>query len=776
MKKLICSLLVLVCSILHVAALDTDKDGYYVIGSLDDWKEFAAIVENCPGANGKLVTNVNLGNDQTMVGAQTPYQGHFDGQGYTLTVAYYSTESNVAPFRYVSGGIIERLRTAGTMETTYVGVGGVVSEVRGDTLTILRSCWSSALLTSGTGGIGNTIGGLVSNNDGKVIVEDCLFDGQIADKNTIYNAGFVSNNLGDLTIRNSLNLGKFPSSTGYYSGTFFRPDWNKGTAVLDNVYYKNVCGTPQGTAVTDEQLADGTVLDLLQNGRSEIHWIQTETIPVLNYSEYGYETISQEEWQILQAAYNVIEGGNDWKRPWNLSDTKRRITSVPGVTLKDGNIVSINLSDNNLIGELPLSFLSLPHLKKLNLAANHLSCDIGTTAYAFAKKNPTMVANLQELNISDNQLTGNVGLFANCFPSLISLDASGNCLEDVYPMIPATVTTLDISKQTISRVVPLHLAKLSVADIGTKVPSILLYDHANQTFTPNIKLMCTTPDNSWGMMMAYQNGQLAVPYVSEQNTYYGEVGDTLNVAVYNNSGTPEGSTFRITLSFDEGDGNFDGKVNILDLQTTILYIMEKYHTRPYNFTAANLWKDELINVQDIICLVNQLMSAEQEQPQSANARKNAPSDELSGDASVYVQDGKIMLNSIYPVAAFDLLLNGTNSLSVANDLERMGMTFVTRKQADGLHVLAYSMNGACIPSGTTAIGTVDSNAATISNAMLSDSEANAIMVSFSGTDTGIGNVNSSANGRQTIYDLQGRKVNATLSKGLYIKNGHKIIK
>ena len=105
----------------------------------------------------------------------------------------------------------------------------------------------------------------------------------------------------------------------------------------------------------------------------------------------------------------------------------------------------------------------------------------------------------------------------------------------------------------------------------------------------------------------------------------------------------------------------------------------------------------------------------------------------------------------------------------------MGITFVTKRQVDGLHVIGYSVISACIPSGTTVLGTVDSNAASVSHAMLSDSEANTITVSFSGTITGIdNNVSSSANDGQTIYDLQGRKVNAT-SKGLYIKNGHKII-
>jgi hypothetical protein len=481
-----------------------------------------------------------------------------------------------------------------------------------------------------------------------------------------------------------------------------------------------------------------------------------------------------EEWAILQTVLpQLTEMG--WSQPWDASQGMKSVSSIHGLNIEKGHVIGFNLANQNLTGVFPYTILLLPQLQDINLANNNLSGDIGTTIYVFAQQHPDKMTNIKTLNISGNQLTGNVSLFANSFPALTSLNASNNCLEDAYPAISPSVTELDLSKQTIARVVPLHLANLTVEDIATKVPSILLYDHANQTYTTNINLLCTTADNSWEMTMAYQNGRLTIPYVSEQNTYYGESGDTLNVAFLYNSGTREGSTFRIKLNFDEGDGNFDGQVNVLDLQTNILYIMEKYLTRPYNFTAANLWKDELINIQDIICLVNQLMTPEQEQPQAANARNNAPSVNFSADASIYVQDGKLMLNSSKPIAAFDLLLKGTNSLNVANDLERMGITFVTKRQADGLHVIAYSVINACIPSGTTILGTVDSNAASVSHVMLSDSEANTITVSFSGTITGIDdNVSSSANDGQTIYDLQGRKVNAT-SKGLYIKNGHKII-
>ena len=491
-------------------------------------------------------------------------------------------------------------------------------------------------------------------------------------------------------------------------------------------------------------------------------------------SNPGYFTLIEfGDYQILKQFYNESNGDN-WIRQWKISDTPSSVENFSGVVIERGRIVEINLPNNNIDGAFPYILLSLPNLRKLDVSRNSFLDDIGTSATLFALQNPSIISNIKELNISNNKFSGNIGLFAKIFTQLETLDASKNCLETVFPMISPKVTSLNLSSQTINRVIDLHLAHLSIAEVVTKLPTILIYDHKNQTFTPNINLFCSTADNSWNMALSYQNGQLTVPYVPEQNTYYGQSGDMFNVAVLKNDGTPEGSTFRITLSFDKGDSNFDGQVNVLDLQTDINYIMEKYQKRPYNFTAANLWKDDLINIQDIICLVNLLINAENVgDEQSASARRRAMQ---MSDATVYVQNGQLMLNTTLPVAAFDITLSGADGINVTKDMERMGMTITKKVTHDGIRLIGYSMNGAYIPMGDTAIGTLSSNAACVRHAMLSDSEANGISVSVDANTTGIETVRMSSSESTEIYDLQGRKVNTMSHKGLYIMNGRKIIK
>lgn len=542
--------------------------------------------------------------------------------------------------------------------------------------------------------------------------------------------------------------------------------WNEmGTP---HIYYDD----SEGVRTEDAPSQPGTYTISFEFEESDLYY--ATVFP--NVGKFTIYRLNTEEYDVLQSAYQGLCNGSEWKNKWDFSTGITGAKNLFGVTFKEGHVVSIALDSNNISGAFPYALLALPNLQQIDLSNNNLSGDIGLATYAFAQQNPTMMTHVRQLNISGNKFSGNIGLFANCFAGLTSLDASDNCLEDVFPIIPSTVTTLDLSKQTIARVVPLHLSNLSVDSIATKVPSILLYDHANQTFTTNINLLCTTPDNTWGMTMAYQNGQLSIPYVSEQNTYYGESGDTLNVAVLNNNGSREGSTFRIKLSFDEGDGNFDGQVNILDLQTNILYIMEKYQTRPYNFTAANLWKDDQINVQDVICQVNLLMSDEATESggQSANARRNVPASTSASDAAVYVQDRRLMLSTSIPVAAFHIVVNGANTMSVAKNLEQAGMTITTKALRDGVHIIGYSFSNACIPAGISSIGTFDDEAS-VRNAMLSDIEANAVCVSFGGTVTGISQI---GNGEQNVavYDMQGRKVNTISHKGIYIQNGRKVVK
>ena len=102
-KRLFISLIVLLGCSAGAWAIEQDSDGYYLIGSVQDWQDFAELVNGgTTNINARMIADIDLGDNQTHIGSmtqdRTAYSGIFDGQGYTLTVAYVgSSKQIVAP-------------------------------------------------------------------------------------------------------------------------------------------------------------------------------------------------------------------------------------------------------------------------------------------------------------------------------------------------------------------------------------------------------------------------------------------------------------------------------------------------------------------------------------------------------------------------------------------------------------------------------------------------------------------------------------------------------
>lgn len=76
-KHLFISLLVLFGYTSGAWAIEQDSDGYYLIGSVQDWKDFASLVLNTnQGANARMTANIDLGDDQTHIGSSVISRYH----------------------------------------------------------------------------------------------------------------------------------------------------------------------------------------------------------------------------------------------------------------------------------------------------------------------------------------------------------------------------------------------------------------------------------------------------------------------------------------------------------------------------------------------------------------------------------------------------------------------------------------------------------------------------------------------------------------------------
>ena len=271
--------------------LQQDADGYYLIGTVQDWKNFAAIVNNeiNTAANARMIADIDLGDDQTYISptwhgefSSQHYHGTFDGQGHTLTVHYNSSNKWHTPFSQTSGATIKNLHVAGTIKSTSSEashMSGLVSNSAGSD--VIQNIWVSADITGGSHSwieCGAFVG---CNNCGNTTITDCLFTGSITTTGgnngcfAGYNQGYQNSTI---TTNNCLSTGTFNFTSGGVS-----------VGTINNSYVKSYPNSiPAAMRLTAEQLADGTITYKLQNNRGDLVWgqrIGTDAEPVLTNDE-----------------------------------------------------------------------------------------------------------------------------------------------------------------------------------------------------------------------------------------------------------------------------------------------------------------------------------------------------------------------------------------------------------------------------------------------------------------------------------------------------------
>ena len=239
-------------------------DDPYLISSTEDWNTFANNVNNGTSYSGltvKLNADISV---TTMVGTYDyPFNGTFDGGGHTLNVTlnsgnqygYDDAYYGVAPFRFTNGATIQFLAVTGIVTTsTLKYAAGLIGMTKGGT-NMIMNCISSVEIFSTIAlyDFDGTHGGFIGKASGTVIINNCLFNGQlttISNNPTINCGGFIGWKGGTLSIANCLYApnttipsGKVAVDDGG-SATFSRND-----VTPTNSYYTQTLGTAQGTAV-----------------------------------------------------------------------------------------------------------------------------------------------------------------------------------------------------------------------------------------------------------------------------------------------------------------------------------------------------------------------------------------------------------------------------------------------------------------------------------------------------------------------------------------------
>ena len=461
----------------------------------------------------------------------------------------------------------------------------------------------------------------------------------------------------------------------------------------------------------------------------------------------GSSSITLKEWVILcQLQQELVAQG--WKTPWNLSGGREGDTSFKGVTIDRSHIVGIDLSHQSLTGTIPACVFTFPKLATLSFAHNELSGNIDKMFADMASMivvNPSFKSSLKILDLSHNNFTGDIGLITNAssaLEQLETLDVSHNGLTNVSKALPLSIKSLNISCQASDKVLYIDFANTDVKTTVEELPSLFRYSHKEQTWLETSKIRISdycpaenTSGEKWEFTIEATDESIVMSSPSGKNTFRGNSGDKLYVSYPSAKEEVKNSYCYTTYSFEQGDVNFSGKSDITDLQATVLYMFGEYQTKPFNFTAANLFNDGTINVQDIICMVNLLL--DKTASPAAKAAHSREYDNKQYDVELFVDDNKVYMKSASPVAAIHMVSDG----DIEWTLDQYGLTQTTGNNG----VVAYSLKGITLPEELIMIGKLRGTG-TLYDVSATDALAQPLSVRLNnGAPTGIDNIVNKTN-------------------------------
>ena len=228
----------------HLTVSSTE-DNTYLISSVDDWNTFAADVNGGYSYSGKFVKlTSNIGTAEipvtTMVGdlvdaVYYSFKGTFDGDDHTLTFHYNYTElqssqrlNRVAPFRYINGATIKKLRVAGDINMDKPNAGGLfcVNDIYNDSKSYIIDCTVSVNIT----GYKDYCGGFAAVASNTTFTR-CVYNGRLNIGR--YSGGFSAQGNKKTIIDNCLCAPTAGSEIYSRSGNFV----NEKNAVITNSYY-----------------------------------------------------------------------------------------------------------------------------------------------------------------------------------------------------------------------------------------------------------------------------------------------------------------------------------------------------------------------------------------------------------------------------------------------------------------------------------------------------------------------------------------------------------
>ena len=270
------------CGYVDMESMPRDERGYYCIGSPEALLAFAQMVEKgtlpLTEAGGSLCGVLTEDIDftaypTTMIGASKTFNGTFDGNGHTITIALNRSADYAGLFCHLSG-IVKDLTVRGTI-TTSRKFAGLAANLLGGSLLRCQSYIDIHGTINGDGTHGGLVG-LFSDAAGISQVQDCIFAGSISGDNLNCCGGLVGWATAMGIISNCLMAGDM--NIGTTGGDVICR--NSGKAVIQDTYYYtdwNVSVPSAAICADSYDMTSGRLCLLLNAGRTgdKQAWYQT---------------------------------------------------------------------------------------------------------------------------------------------------------------------------------------------------------------------------------------------------------------------------------------------------------------------------------------------------------------------------------------------------------------------------------------------------------------------------------------------------------------------
>ena len=266
-----------------------NADGYYLIDTSKKYIWFATKVNAGETTlNALLTADIDLttsDNPDIMIGNSTNmFGGTFDGGGHSITYNYTISTNYCGLFSYAKNATIRNLIVKGDAVVTAIHYGALIGRAEG--IVLVENVITDVNITgqkSGVTGDGGMLGALYAN----ITFNNCATLGKLGYEGSSMYSGFsgYSSSSSSATLNNCYTISQLTEGTG--TGSCYTFIHGSGAKVFNNCYYLNLIGKEQGTAVTAEEVANGSLAAKLGAG-----W---------------YQNIGEDAYPVFDKTHNTVK-------------------------------------------------------------------------------------------------------------------------------------------------------------------------------------------------------------------------------------------------------------------------------------------------------------------------------------------------------------------------------------------------------------------------------------------------------------------------------------